>query len=103
MVGKLKIGERGPERNVKLVITPGELSSENSSPLGSIDPRSVDRYEISGLQGNESGLVTLTFVLGDGRRVRFYATESKADMVLLLDELDGAIGERRREVARDDA
>jgi hypothetical protein len=96
MIGKLTSVENGPERNVEVVVTKGEVRSAISSPAGSIDPRSIDHYELSGLQ-HEAGLVTLTLVLRDGQRVRFYSTESKVDMVLLLDQLDGTIGERRRE------
>ena len=103
MIGKLTSVENGPERNVKLVITASELRSEISSPSGTFDPLSVSHYEVSGLQERDTGLVTLRFVLADGRRVRFYSTESKLDMVLLLDQLDGTIGDRLREVSRDDA
>jgi hypothetical protein len=103
MIGKLTSVENGLERNVKLVITASELRSEISSPSGTFDPRSVDHYEVSGLQERDTGLVTLRFVLADGQRVRFYSTESKFDMALLLDQLDGTIGARRREVSRDDA
>lgn len=102
MTGKLTSLDNGPERKVKLVITSSELHSEISSPSGTFDPRSVNHYEISGLQEHETGLVTLRLVLPDGRRVRFYSTESKFDMVLLLDQLDGTIGERRREASRDE-
>lgn len=101
MIGKLISVENGPERNVKLVITASELRSEISSPSGAVDPRSVDHYEISGLQERDTGLVTLTLVLADGRLALFYCTESKFDMILLLDQLDGTIGERRREASRD--
>jgi hypothetical protein len=80
MIGKLTSVENGPERNVKLVITTTKLCSEISSPSGTFDPRSVDHYEVSGLQERDTGLVTLRFVLVDGRRVRFYSTESKFDM-----------------------
>jgi hypothetical protein len=97
MIGKLTSVENGPERNVKLVVTASELHSEISSPAGSFDPHSVDHYKIAGLQERDTGLVTLTFVLASGQRVRFYCTESKFDMALLLDQLDGTIGERRRE------
>lgn len=97
MIGKLTSVENGPERNVELVVTPSELRSEISSPGGSFDPGSIDHYEVSGLQQHDIGLVTLTFVLTDGQRVRFYRTESKFDMALLLDQLDGTIGARRRE------
>ncbi len=103
MIGKLTSIENGPQRNVKLVITAGELGSEISSPSGTFDPQSVDHYEVSGLHERDVGLVTLRFVLTDGRRVQFYSTESKFDMALLLDQLDGTIGERRREVSGDDA
>src|SRR5688572_31968201 len=103
MIGKITSVENGPERNVKLVITASELRSEISSPSDTFDPRSIDHYEVSGLQEHDTGLVTLRFVLVDGRRVRFYSTEQKFDMALLLDQLDGTIGERRREVSRDDA
>ena len=100
MIGELTSVQNGPERNVRLVITPTEVCSEISSPLGSYDPRSIDHYELSGLQEHESSLVTLTLILADQRRVQFYSTRSKFDMALLLDQLDATIGERRREVAR---
>jgi hypothetical protein len=96
MIGKLTSVENGPERNVEVVVTKSEVRSAISSPAGSIDPCSIDHYELSGLQ-HEAGLVTLTLALRDGQRVRFYSTESKFDMVLLLDQLDGTIGERWRE------
>jgi hypothetical protein len=97
MIGKLTSVENGPERNVEVVVTKSDVRSAISSPAGSIDPRSIDHYAVSGLQQHETGLVTLTLVRRDGQRVRFYSTESKFDMVLLLDQLDGTIGERRRE------
>lgn len=103
MIDELTSVQNGPERNVKLIITSTELRSEISSPSGSYDPRSIGHYELSGLQEHESGLVTLTFVLADQRRVQFYCTQSKLDMALLLDQLDATIGERRREVTRVDA
>ena len=96
MVGKLTAVENGPERNVALVVTATELRSEISSPSGAFDPRSIVHYELAGLREHDGGLITLTLVLVDDRRVRFYSTESKLDMVLLLDQLDGTIGERRR-------
>jgi len=40
--------------------------------------------------------VTLSFILADQRKVLFYSTEQKFDMALLLDQLDAAMGERRR-------
>jgi hypothetical protein len=98
MIGKLTSVENGPERNVDLSIAADEVRSEISSPPGSFDPRSIDHYEVSGLQQHDTGLITLAFALRNGRRVLFYSTESKFDMVLLLDQLDGTIGERRREV-----
>ena len=100
MIGELTSVTNGPERNVRLVITPTEVRSEISEPAASCDPRSIDHYELSGLQEHEHGLVSLTFVLADQRRVQFYCTHSKFDMALLLDQLDATIGERRREVAR---
>ena len=100
MIGELTSVQNGPERNVKLVITPTEVHSEISSPSGSFDPQGIEHYELAGLQQHESGLVALTFVLADLRRVQFYCTHSKFDMALLLDQLDATIGERRREVAR---
>jgi hypothetical protein len=103
MIGKITSIENGPQRNVRLAITATEVCSEISSPSGSYDPHSIDHYEISGLQQGDHGLVTLTFVLADTRRVRFYSTEQKFDMALLLDQLDATIGERRRVVSREDA
>jgi len=96
MIGRLTSVENGPERSVKLIISPTEVLSEISSPSGSYDPRSIDYYELSGLQETDSGMVTLTFVLAGQRRVRFYCTEEKLDMALLLDQLDATIGPRSR-------
>lgn len=102
MIGKLTSVEKGPERNVKLVISPKEVCSEISSPPGSYQPQSIDHYEVSGMQEPVGSLITLTLVLADQRRVRFYSTHSQFDMALLLDQLDGTIGVRKREVSRDD-
>lgn len=96
MFGKLTSLENGPERNVKLAISVSELFSEISSPPGVFPANTVDHYDVSGLQDHEKGPVTLHLVLADGRRICFYATESKFDMALLLDQLDGTIGERPR-------
>ena len=103
MIGKLTSVEKGPERNVKLVISPTEVCSEISSPPGTYEPQTIDHYEVSGMQEPAGTLVTLTFVLTDQRRVCFYSTHSQFDMVLLLDQLDGTIGVRRREASRGDA
>lgn len=100
MIGRLTSLVNSPERSVKLLITSTEIRCEISEPAGSFDPQNISHYELSGLLHDEHGLVTLTFVFFDKRRVRFYCTNSKADMALLLDQLDGTIGERRREVAR---
>jgi len=103
MIGKLTSAEKGPERNVKLIISPSEVCSDISSPPGSYQPQSIDHYEVSGMQESAGSLVTLTFVLTDQQRVQFYSTHSKFDMALLLDQLDATIGVRRREVSRVDA
>jgi hypothetical protein len=99
VIGKLTSVEHGPERNVKIVISPTEVSSEIFEPHGSYHPKSIDHYEISGMQGEPGALVALTLVLIDSQKVVFYSTHSKFDMALLLDQLDGTIGERRREVS----
>jgi hypothetical protein len=96
MIGKLISVENGPERNVKLTITPNEVWSELSQPAGSFSPQSIDHYEVTGLQQEDEGLITLTLVLADSSRVVFYSTDMKLDMVLLLDQLDGTIGDRPR-------
>jgi hypothetical protein len=103
MLGKLTSVEKGPERNVRLVIRPSGVFSEISTPPGTYDPQTIDYYEITGLQQHDSGVVALTFVMADQRKVLFYATEQKFDMVLLLDELDATIGERRRVDPRENA
>jgi len=100
MIGELISVTNGPERNVRLVITETEVFSEIASPPVGYDPGSIDHYELSGLQEHENGLVRLTFVLVDQRRVQFYTTGSKFDMAVLLDQLDAVIGVRRREAAR---
>lgn len=102
MIGELTSIRNGPERNVELIITSTEVRSEISSPPGTYDPRGIDHYELSGLQEHEDELITLTLVLTDQRRVHFYCTHSKFDMTLLLDQLDGAIGEKRREFSHAD-
>ena len=100
MTGKItSIEQDGPKRNVRLVISAAEVSSEISSPAGSIHPQDIDHYEVSGIDEPPGSLVTFTFVLTDQRRVRFYATHSKFDFALLLDQLDATIGVRRREIS----
>ncbi len=64
-------------------------------------PEAVGYFEIRGSRGNSEGLVTLTFVLTDQQRVRFYATFSKFDIVILLDQIVAKIGDRRREFPDD--
>jgi hypothetical protein len=103
MIGKLTSVERGPERSVKLVITPSAVFSEISEPPGTYAPQIIDHYEVTGLQQDDKGIVRLTFVMADQRRVLFYSTEQKFDMALLLDQLDATIGERRRTDPRKDA
>jgi hypothetical protein len=103
MIGKLTSVDKGPERNVKLVVSPTEVCSEISSPPGRYEPQSIDHYELSGMQEPVGSLITLTLVLADQRRVRFYSTHSQFDMALLLDQLDGTIGARKRKVSSDDA
>lgn len=90
-----------PQRSVKIVITPTELFSEISEPSGMYPPEAVGYFEIRGSRGNSEGLVTLTFVLTDQQRVRFYATFSKFDIVILLDQIVAKIGDRRREFPDD--
>jgi hypothetical protein len=100
MTGRItSVEQDGPKRNLRLVISETEVFSQISSPAGSIPPHTIDHYELSGLQTQDTGLVTLTLVLTDGQRVRFYSTDSKFDMVLLLDQLDGTIGGRKREIS----
>jgi hypothetical protein len=103
MIGRLTSVEKGPERNVKLVITPSAIFSEIAEPPGTYDPKAIDHYEVNGLEQNDKGIVTITLVLTDQRKVLFYSTQHKLDMALLLDELDGTIGERRRVDPRKDA
>jgi hypothetical protein len=98
MIGKLTSVQDGPKRNVVVTISATALSSEISSPPGIYDPRSVDHYEVVGLGNKSAALITLTLALADGRRVQFYSTDSQFDMALLLDELDGTIGERKRHI-----
>lgn len=96
MIGSLVSIENGPARDMKIDVSPTAVRSEVSLPPGSVLAVSIACYEISGLQPHEKGLVTLTLVLTGGEKVRFYTTHSKFDMALLLDELDGTIGEKER-------
>jgi len=101
MIGKLTSLAEGPKRNVNVAISPTEVHSEISSPAGTYSPEQIDHYEIAGANEAE-GLLTLEFVLVDRQRVRFYSTYSRGDMMLLLDQLDGTIGERpRKGLSRD--
>jgi len=102
-VGKIISVENGPERNVKLAISATEVCSEISEPAGSYEPQMIASYEVSGLQDQDKGLVTLTFIFLDQRRVRFYSTYSKFDMALLIDQLDATIGFRERRAVRMDS
>jgi ferredoxin len=97
LIGELTSVENGPQRNVEVIITPTEVRSQISEPPGSYDPQSIDQYEIGGLQ-QEEGLLRLILVLTNRRRILFYSTRSKIDMVLLLDQLDGTIGGRPRKL-----
>jgi len=99
MIGKLTSVEKGPERNVKLRITPTEVYSEISSPGGACPPESIVSYEITEL-AKPHDVFTLVLLLADGQRVQFYATQSQFDMALLLDQLDGTIGARPRKVSQ---
>jgi hypothetical protein len=104
MPKRLQVGEimsiesGGPKRNLRVVVSDTEVSSEISSPPGAICPQSIDHYEPSGMQASPGSLITLTLVLTDQRRIDFYSTRSQFDMALLLDQLDGTIGLRKREV-----
>jgi len=99
MIGKLTSVEKGPERNVKLRITPTEVYSEMSSPGGACPPESIVSYEITEL-AKPHDVFTLVLLLADGQRVQFYTTQSQFDMALLLDQLDGTIGARPRKVSQ---
>lgn len=94
MIGKLVSVEKGPERNVTLRITPEEVYSEIASPSRSCRPESIARYEIH--IAKPPGVSTISFVLTDGQRVQFYASESQLDIALLIDQLDATIGVRPR-------
>ena len=96
MIGRLISVERGLERNVKVTVTVETLASEISSPSGPVDPRQIQGYEIAQSKDREGTLSQLYFVLSTGGRVRFYSTYSTFDLALLLDQLDGTIGERPR-------
>ena len=96
MVGEIISVENGPQRNVKIIISQTEVYSEIAVPIETYDPKMIERYEVSGLELKDKGLVTLTLVLTDKRKILFYSTYSKFDMALLLDQLDGTIGFRPR-------
>jgi hypothetical protein len=97
MIGKLTSVEKGPERNVKIRITPTEVYSEISSPCATCTPESIVHYEITPMM-KPHDVFTLVLVLTNGQRVQFYATQSQFDLALLIDQLDGTIGERPRKI-----
>ena len=99
MIGKLISVEKGPERNVKIRITPTEVYSEIASPGGPCSAESIVGYEITDL-AKPHDVFTLVLLLADGQRVQFYATQSQFDMALLLDQLDGTVGTRPRKVSQ---
>ena len=103
MIGNLVSLDNGPERDVQIVVTASEIRSEISSPPGAVEAQDIDYYEVAGLQEHDDGLITLTIVLTSRRRIRFYSTHSKFDMALLLDQLDGTIGQRRRQISPNDS
>src|SRR5262245_50377265 len=41
MIGKLTSVEEGPERNVRLVVTPAAVFSEISEPVGAYEPQAI--------------------------------------------------------------
>lgn len=96
MIGRLVSVERGPERNVRLIVTPKMLASEISIPTGPVDPALVESYSVVQTIDSNGTLSRLHFVLTDGGNTCFYSTYSMFDLALLLDQLDATIGERPR-------
>ncbi|PAW77725.1 MAG: hypothetical protein B9S32_10645 [Verrucomicrobia bacterium Tous-C9LFEB] len=96
MIGELISVENGPQRNVKILVSPTELYSQISEPSGTYLPQNIAYYEIRDLQEHDSEISTITFVMTDNHKALFYSTHSKFDLGLLLDELDSVIGTRRR-------
>lgn len=93
--------DQRPQRDVKIVVTSTELFSEISEPSGTCAADAIDYFEIRNSRGDGEGLLTLTFVLTNQQRVCFYATRSRFDMVILLDQIVANIGPRRREFLDD--
>ncbi len=87
------------QRSVELQISPDVLRSEISKPLVDVDPCKVTKYVID-LRAHVLADVYHLLIKQDdsSKPIDFYRTKSKADMALLLDLLDGTIGERPREL-----
>ncbi|MBN2877900.1 MAG: hypothetical protein JXL85_09655 [Bacilli bacterium] len=98
MIGKLT--SLDPiQRNVEIHISTDVLRSEISKPKGDVDPDKVTGYIIDLRVNVLSEVYHLLLKLDDPNcnPIDFYRTKSKGDLGLLLDLLDGTIGERPRE------
>ncbi len=98
MLGEFTGVENRPERNVHVEISEMGLSSAIAEPQTQILPESVKRYELAESHENGGSIWDLRIVTSSGA-ISFYRTKSKFDLALLLDELDGTIGERERVIA----
>jgi len=95
MIGKLT--SLDPlERNVELQISTDSLRSEISNPQGDVAPQRVNGYVIE--QRNDVFHLIMKLDGQHSKTIDFYRTQSKGDLALLLDLLDGTIGERPRKM-----
>ena len=84
------------ERNVDVRITSDSLFSEISDINAEIDAHRVSGYVID--QRNDVYHLLIKVDELNSDPVDFYRTRSKGDLALLLDLLDGTIGDRPREL-----
>jgi hypothetical protein len=98
MIGQLTSVANGPERNVKVTITPEEVFSEISEPPGARRATDVVEFVVREESVDGAPLFTLEFTMAAPKpgRVSFYRTRSQFDLALLLDMLEATIGDRPR-------
>lgn len=95
MIGKLTSLDDGPKRSVEVTITPYLLNSELAKPQGAVSPSEVRGLILERRRWFFRNVIRL-WLQTDAGEVDFYRSRSMFDVVLLLDELEAAIGHKPR-------
>jgi hypothetical protein len=98
VIGQLTSVVNGPERNVKVTITPEEVYSEIAEPSGARRASDLVEYVVKEETLDGATLFTLEFTMSTPglEKISFYRTHSQFDLALLLDMLEATIGDRPR-------